>query len=216
MNKYAKPSAIIFDFDDTLVNARPIINKSLTATFNHFGLSEEIIKLKNIDVNLSLRDYFYHIFADNVMEARDVYYSNYIEYAKDLEALENSEDVLKMLSKNNVFTTIVSNKNGPRLRYEVNEKFKWKDYFNQIIGSGDLEEDKPSALPAKFSLQNANITDYSNVWLIGDSLVDLKTADNLGCKAILFGNLAIQDTNKLYFTVRNHGELLKILEDIYV
>ncbi|MCT4635140.1 MAG: HAD-IA family hydrolase [Rickettsiales bacterium] len=216
MNKHRKPSAIIFDFDDTLVNARPIINKALTATFNHFGLSEEIIKLKNIDINLSLRDYFYSIFADNVKEARDVYYSNYIEYAKDLETLEHSEDVLKILRKNNVYTAIVSNKNAPRLRYEVTEKFLWKDYFNQIIGSGDSEKDKPSPLPAKISLQNANITDYSNVWLIGDSLVDLKTAENLGCKAVLFGNLNLQDTSKFYFTVRNHAELLRILKDLYV
>lgn len=215
MNSYIKPSAVIFDFDDTLVNARPIINKSLTATFNHFGLSDEIIKLKNIDVNRSLRDYFHEVFADKVEEARNIYYGNYVEYAKDLEILPHSENVLKLLHQHNVYTTIVSNKNGPRLRYEVNEKFLWKDYFNQIIGSGDLKEDKPSALPAKFSLQNADITDYSNVWLIGDSLVDLKTAENLGCKAILFGELDIQDDNKVYFTVQNHSELLKILKDLY-
>ena len=97
MNKYTKPSAIIFDFDDTLVNARPIINKSLTATFNHFGLSDEIIKLKNIDVNLSLRDYFHKIFADKVQEARETYYSHYIEYAKELDILPHSEEVLKLL-----------------------------------------------------------------------------------------------------------------------
>lgn len=216
MNKYTKPSAIIFDFDDTLVNARPIIKKALTATFNHFGLSDEIIKLKNIDVNLSLRDYFHKIFADNVSEARNIYYKNYIEYAKDLKTLPHAEDVLKLLHQHNVYTTIVSNKNGPRLTYEVNEKFLWKDYFNKVVGSGDLEEDKPSALPAKFSLQNASITDYSNVWLIGDSLVDIKTAENLGCKAVLFGELDIQDNNRVHFTVRNHSELLKILKDLYV
>lgn len=216
MTKYTKPSAIIFDFDDTLINARPIINKALTATFNHFGLSEEIIKLKNIDVNRSLRDYFHQIFADKIEEARNVYYNNYVEYAKDLETLPNSEDVLQILLKHDVYTTIVSNKNAPRLRYEVNEKFKWKDYFNQLVGSGDVEEDKPSALPAKFSLQNTGITDYSNVWLIGDSLVDLKTAENLGCKAILFGDLDIQDNAQVYFTVQNHAKLLEILKDIYV
>ncbi len=216
MNAHTKPSAIIFDFDDTLVNAKPIIDKSLAATFAHFNISKEILEEKNIDINRSLRDYFYHIFTDNVKEARDVYYKHYLENSKNLEALENSEKVLKLLSQNNVYTAVVSNKNGPRLRHEIHEKFLWKDYFNQVIGAGDLEEDKPSATPAKFALQDANITDYTDVWFIGDSLVDLKTAENLGCKGILFGKADIPSNIPRYLSVLNHAELLKILRDIYV
>jgi phosphoglycolate phosphatase len=184
---HSKPSAIIFDFDDTLVNSKPIIDKSLAATFSHFNISRDVLESKNIDTNRSLRDYFHLIFSDNVKEARDIYYKHYIEYAENLEALENSEEVLKLLSNHNVYTAIVSNKNGPRLRHEIIEKFMWNDYFKQIIGAGDFQEDKPSAIPAKFALQNANITDYSDVWFIGDSVIDLKTAENLGFKAILFG-----------------------------
>lgn len=216
MITHIKPSAIIFDFDDTLIDARSTINKSLASTLAHFNISDEVISSKNIDINRSLRDYFQNLFADNIQEAREVYYNHYIEYAKDLKALESSEEVLKLLRKNNVYTAVVSNKNGPRLRYEIHEKFLWKDYFNKIIGAGDLEEDKPSAIPAKFALQDAKIIDYSNVWFIGDSFVDLKTAENLGCKGILFGNADIKEEVPIYLNVLNHNELLRILKDIYV
>ena len=213
---HAKPSAVIFDFDDTLVNSKPVINKALAATLAKFDISDEVIKEKNIDVNRSMRDYFHHIFEDKVKEARDVYYSHYVEYAENLEAFVKSEEVLKLLRKHNVFTAVVSNKNGPRLRHEIVEKFNWKHYFDKIIGAGDVEEDKPSAMPAKFALKNIGITDYSDVWFIGDSLVDLKTAENLGCKGILFGNNVITEKVPIYLSIRDHHELLKLLEDIYV
>ena len=39
-NFIKKPSAIIFDFDDTLVDSSPIIRKALSATFEKFNIPE--------------------------------------------------------------------------------------------------------------------------------------------------------------------------------
>jgi phosphoglycolate phosphatase-like HAD superfamily hydrolase len=78
-----------------------------------------------------------------------------------------------------------------------------------------VHEDKPAATPAKFALADAGINDYSNVWLIGDSLVDLKTAENLGCKGVLFGQALITDKTPIYLSIKNHKELLEVLGDIY-
>ena len=218
MNKYKKPSAIIFDFDDTLVDAKPIINKALAATFAEFNIDKDIIKTKNIDVNRSLRDYFYHIFADNIIEARDTYYKYYYEFSQDLVSFPQSEEVLRLLSKHKVFTAVVSNKRGEKLRSEIQQKFLWQDYFSAIVGAGDVAEDKPSPMPAKFALQNSGLKECSNVWFIGDSLVDLETAKNLGCKGVLFGGNSLEHSHDMpiYFTIKNHSELLKLLQGIYV
>ncbi|MEK6733966.1 MAG: HAD hydrolase-like protein, partial [Pseudomonadota bacterium] len=115
-NNFIRPSAIIFDFDDTLIDARPAVHKALKATLKKFDISDNIITEKNIDTNKSLRDYFHHIFANNIIEARDSYYDYYTEFSKDLKQLEMAEDVLKFLRKQDVFTAIVSNKGGKRLR----------------------------------------------------------------------------------------------------
>lgn len=218
MNINTIPSAILFDFDDTLIDARPIINKALEATFKEFGISEEIISIKNIDINRSLRDYFYQIFEDNIIEARDTYYKYYTVYSHDLAPLKGSEEVLKFLYHHQVFTAVVSNKNGSKLRSEISDIFTWQKYFVDIVGSGDTAEDKPSALPAKLALKTFNNEDYSNIWFIGDTLVDLETARNLGCKAILYGNHTVDDLNKdlIHYRVKDHNELLKLLKEIYV
>lgn len=209
---YTKPSAVIFDFDDTLVDARPIINKALFATLDKFNVDRNIIDLKNIDINRSLRDYFCHIFVDNLKEAAAAYYSYYDEFSKDLKMLEGAEEVLKLLKNNKVFITIVSNKGGVRLRHEIKNIFSWHNYFDEVVGSGDAKEDKPSSLPAKLALKNSNLLDYKDVWFIGDSMVDVETANNLGCKAILFGSIH----HDVYHNVANHKDLLKLFRDIYV
>ena len=210
---YTKPSAIIFDFDDTLVNAKPIITKALSTTFNDFNIRKET--LKNIDFNRSLRDYFHLIFPDNLNSARDTYIKYYTEFSKNLEILPNAETVLKLLQKHNVFTALVSNKASERLNKEVTHKFAWNEYFSSIVGSGDASEDKPSAAPALLALQNSSLQDYTNVWFIGDSIVDLETAQNLGCKAVLFGNAKILKKIPIYLSIKDHNELLNILGKIY-
>lgn len=211
-NKIIKPSAMIFDFDDTLVDSKPIITKSLEKTFKHFNIDESL--LKNIDFNLSLRDYFHEIFADNLEQAKDTYYSHYFNYAQNLKALNKAEEVLKFLRDNNVYTAIVSNKNGPRLRYEVNDYLGWGDYFVEIIGAGDCKADKPSPIPALQALKGSGVNNHDDVWFVGDSLIDVKTAKNLGCRAVLFGVNHIQNI-PIYFSVENHNNLLKILQELY-
>ncbi len=217
MTIYEKPSAILFDFDDTLIDSRPTINKALDSTFAEFGISKEVITAKKIDINRSLRDYFEQLFADKLPEARAAYYKHYKQYAKDLVAFENAEDVLKLLQQQGVYTAVVSNKNGPGLRTEINDLFAWQDYFKAIIGAGDAKEDKPSAMPALMALEKSGLTDYSNVWFIGDTLVDLETARNLGCKAILYGETSpVELEVPIYLSVNDHNHLLQILKDIYV
>ena len=217
MTDHVKPSAIIFDFDDTLIDSMPTIKKALDSTFAEFGISKEIITTNKIDINRSLRDYFEQVFAEKLPEARAAYYKHYKQYAQNLTAFENAENVLKFLQQKAVYTVVVSNKNGPGLRAEINDLFAWQDYFKAIVGAGDAQEDKPSALPALLALEKSGLTDYSNVWFIGDTIVDLETARNLGCKAILYGsNSNIEIKAPVYLKVKDHNNLLQIFKEIYV
>jgi|TARA_B110000503_G_C7022102_1_gene360256 phosphoglycolate phosphatase len=213
MKKTTKPSAIIFDFDDTLVDAKPVISKALEETFKEFNINKE--DLKHIDFNLSLRDYFHDIFLDDAIAAGKSYYKNYYKFAENLQPLKYAKETLDFLYRHKIFTSIVSNKKGERLRQEINDKFNWQKYFVNIVGSGDAPEDKPSSLPAIEALKTSGLDDYSNVWFIGDSNVDLKTAENLGCKAILFGTYPIKTDVNIDFTVKSHSELLNLLEKTY-
>lgn len=213
MKRLEKPQAILFDFDDTLVNSKPIINAALDSTFDTYNIDKT--ELKNIDYNRSLKDYFHQIFENNLNEARSTYYNFYHHYSKNLQAFENAEEVLKFLKNKNIFVGVVSNKKNKILNHEISNYFNWNHYFSSIVGSGDASEDKPSIKPVELALKSSKITSAERVWLIGDSLVDLNTAKNFGCKAILYGEYNFIADPAPSLEVKNHLELLKILKEIY-
>lgn len=212
MTILTRPKVILFDFDDTLIDTKPIINKALEATFTKFKI--DIESYRNIDLNRSLKDYFQEIFKDNLNEARDTYYQHYREYSKVISPLANAEEVLSFLKNKNVYIAIVSNKTSSILHEEITNKLNWRHYFSSIVGSGDAEEDKPSTKPVELALKNFKLDSLEHVWLIGDSLIDLKTAENFGCKGILFGKNIFVDKPKFHLEVRNHRQLLNILEEL--
>lgn len=206
-----RPSAIIFDFDDTLVETGIIINNSLLATLAEFNMPKSILESKNIDINRSMRDYFHQIFGNEVYKARDIYYKYYTEFSKELKMLDNAEKVLDFLKNKEVFISVVSNKNGNRLRDEIKNKFLWDKYFSSIVGSGDTTEDKPSIKPAILALNKLKLKNYEDILVIGDSAVDIKFAENLGSQVILFGSAKVDTKTKIL----NHIELLELLQSIY-
>jgi phosphoglycolate phosphatase len=212
MSKIIKPSAVLFDFDDTLVNSRPIIDRALKATLARFNINENILSAKNIDVNRSMRDYFQQIFGSQVYQARDVYYQYYTEYSKNIEKLDNAEQVLDFLKSLKLFVAVVSNKNGTRLRDEVKNKFNWQHYFAAIVGAGDASEDKPSIQPALLALKNSGLKEFSSCLMIGDNQVDYQLAKNLGCQFILYGEAQVD----VECRVKDHNELLAILKKLFM
>ena len=56
-----KPTAIIFDFDDTLIDSKPVIEKALEATFLEFNIPQDIITVKNIRIQKHIKSRL-HIF----------------------------------------------------------------------------------------------------------------------------------------------------------
>lgn len=210
-----KPDAVLLDFDDTLVDTKPIIQKALDNTLKKYNLTQEIIKERGIDINRSLRDYFEEIFEEKLDEARNHFYSFYDQFAVNLEIFPNALQVLDFLKDYNVYTAIVSNKSHLRLKNEINNRLKLGHYFKSIVGSGEAIEDKPSAIPAKLALEKLNLDSFDNVWFIGDSFVDMETAKNLGCKAILFGTESLSQNIEIFYKTKNHAELLNLLKKTY-
>lgn len=186
-----KPDAILFDWDNTLVNSWPIIIESLHQTFltmGHEPWSEEEVRAGREGIHHSLRDSFPRIFGDEWEKARDIYYQHFLNcHLEKIEILEGALDTLELLKNTGIYLAIVSNKTGKYLRKEA-EHLNVDHYFSKIIGAMDAEEDKPSAKPALLALEGSNIKPGENVWFIGDSETDIQTAHNARCKALYFGD----------------------------
>lgn len=215
-----KPRAVIFDWDNTLVDTWPIIHEALTATFNAMGQEPWTFDQTRLRVRKSMRDSFPEVFGGNWQEAGVIYQQQYrANHLAKLTPLPLALEVLEAVRKNGLYSVVVSNKKGVTLKQEV-EKLGWGKWFDSVVGSDDAARDKPHTDPVNLAFEKTHIKPGQDVWFIGDSEIDLECALNCGCTAILYGESAKDhpEYTKSHYIgfpyhahVHNHEETLKLL-----
>jgi phosphoglycolate phosphatase len=189
------PKAIIFDWDNTLVNTWPLIHCALNATFDDMGVAHWTLDEVMARVGKSLRDSFPALFGEDWQKAGDLYRKHYrARHLADLQPLPLAREVLEAVKARKIYTVVVSNKLGDSLRAEV-EHMGGGGYFGAVVGSDDAPNDKPHADPVHMAFAQSGMTPGRDVWFIGDSEVDLECAKATGCVAVLYGESS-----------RNHAE----------
>lgn len=224
MNKIEliKPKAVIFDWDNTIVNTWPIMYNALKDTMVFMGLEPWSFEETKQRMHLSMRDSFSKFFGeDKLKEAGTYYQAQYTKYHQSykLSFLPGIQELLNFLFYDQaLFLAIISNKMGNRLRNEV-EQLKLNKYFTKIIGAGDAAEDKPSKKPVLLALEKSDIKPSEEVWFIGDSIADIECANISGCMPILLVDeytdyKLYNKYNKLLF-IDNHHNLLAKIKNLY-
>ncbi|MEI7668953.1 MAG: HAD family hydrolase [Pseudomonadota bacterium] len=216
MVKLSAPKAILFDWDNTLVDTWPIIHESLAKTFTQMGLEVWTMEMVKQRVARSMRDSFPIIFGDKWQEAAEIYQSTFRSiHLQRLTALANAEEMLKFIASNPVYLAVVSNKKGVNLRLEV-EHIGWNKYFSKVIGADDTARDKPFPEPVHAALEGSGIALNSDVWFIGDSEVDMECAYATGCTPIFYGELPKSKlSHDFHKRVESHNELIKLYEEVF-
>jgi phosphoglycolate phosphatase len=217
MTLLAAPRAILFDWDNTLVDTWPVIHDALNATLHAMGHEPWSLAQVKGSVTHSMREAFPALFGTRWEEAGRIYQDAYVSaHLERLKPLPGSEETLRYLaSKPGLFCGLVSNKKGPTLRKEL-VHLGWDEWVDVAIGAGDAERDKPSAAPLHLALKDAGILAGSDVWFVGDTIVDLQCAQAANATAILYGDLAHQGTHyqgvPLHAHVQDHDGLLQLLK----
>ena len=192
-SKLPFPAAVIFDWDSTLVDNWRAIHLSLNATLTEMGhqtWTEEETRKRS---KSSARDAFPNLFGKKSEQALNFFYEAFEQFQLEtLKVLNGAEELIKVLSENEIYLAIVSNKNGDHLRKEVIE-LGWSGYFQKVVGASDAIEDKPSIEPVKVALKSAGLDSNSIIWFVGDSVLDLKCATISGCVPILIEGSGIDD-----------------------
>ena len=181
------PQAVIFDWDNTLVDTLGLVQAALNATLLQFGHGSTLsIEEVHAYSRYSSREIFSKIFGDQCDEEVVFYYQKYDELTKGkITPLPGALGLLKLFADQKIYMAIVSNKRGCNLRNEV-ETLGWTHYFFQIVGSTDCDYDKPSPVCVDRALMNmTSPVDRSRVWFIGDSIADYLCARDAGCVPIL-------------------------------
>ena len=182
-----KPRAVLFDWDDTVVNNWHIGVDAINTTLVHMGMepwSEAEIRRRS---GQSARDAFIILFGEERWQEADrVYYQTFLKLCRErgVQLVDGIGDVLAALARAGVYMGVVSNKRGDLLREDV-ARAGFTGYFGAIVGAGDAAADKPDPAPVALALNGSGITPARDVWFVGDSHTDMICAHRTGCSGIL-------------------------------
>jgi phosphoglycolate phosphatase len=180
-----RPAAIVFDWDNTLVDTWPVIHESLAVTLRAMGHEPWTYDETRRRVRRSLRDAFPAMFGDRWEEARRIFYSAFERvHIERLRPIEGSEDLLAALSAAGLHLGILSNKTGQYLRAEA-DHLGWSRYFMSLVGAGDAAQDKPAPESLYLALAPAPVKAGPQVWIVGDAGIDMEIAHRTGCLPVL-------------------------------
>jgi len=180
-----KPAAILFDWDNTLVDSWPVIHDALNVTLAAFGHPLWTMEETRKRVRKSMRDSFPALFGDAWQAAGEVFYRRYAEiHASRLTPAAGAAAMLEVIAAAGVYLGVVSNKKGEYLRIEARH-LGWDRLFGAMVGAFDAERDKPAPAPVRLALQGSGVVPGPKVWIAGDADIDLECAHNAGCTPIL-------------------------------
>lgn len=206
------PRAVIFDWDNTLVDSWPAIADAINHTRRAMGHEEWTHEKIRTTCTRAARDIFPDWFGDEWEKAYDIYYRGFdeIRRQRDIRVLAGSADLLQWLKQKTIPAFVVSNKRGDYLRIEA-ERLKWNDYFVSIVGAQDAARDKPAREHVDHALQNSGVVAGAEVWFIGDSETDVLCARSSGCTPVLIGHDDEAERLKVDLRFRDCQNLLEEL-----
>ena len=184
-----RPVAVLFDWDNTLVDAWAGVQAALNAARTQWGLDPWDRATLLANVRLSLRDSFPKMFGADWEAARKLFSDTYArDHLSHLRALDGAPAAIAA-ARACGYAGVVSNKQGRFLRHEARH-LGWAEQLSALVGAGDAARDKPHGDPIRLALGAAGISPSTAVWYVGDTGVDLAAARDAGVTAVLVGDAA--------------------------
>lgn len=139
-----RPRAILFDWDNTLVDVWESIWRSYQVTAEAFGIEAFSYTDTRRRVRRSMRDTFPSMFGERWQEAARLFSDTYASlHLEGLRPLDGAQALIELLARTDIHLGVVSNKQGRFLRAEA-AHLGWDRHFHRLVGAGDAERDKPA------------------------------------------------------------------------
>jgi phosphoglycolate phosphatase len=181
-----RPRALLFDWDNTLVDSWGAIHHALKVTFEAMGREPWTLEQTRQRVRRSTRETFPELFGARAEEAAGIFYKTFeSDHLDTLKAHEGAEALLRGLAEaGEYYLAVVSNKRGDLLRREA-ARLGWDGYFERLVGANDASRDKPAVDAVEMALGDSGLAPGPEVWLVGDTDIDMVCAANAGCLPVL-------------------------------
>ena len=182
------PTHLIYDWDNTLVDAWPGVTAAMNAAFAAFAMPAWTVAETRARARRSLTEAFPPLFGPDWKRARDIFHAAYqARHTETLRPLAGSAALLTGFPA--ASQAVVSNKTGRFLRAEA-AHLGWTGHFTTLIGAGDAAADKPDPAPIRLALDRLGAAAGPNVWYVGDTALDMQAARAAGVTAVLLGDAA--------------------------
>ncbi|MDP9127638.1 MAG: HAD family hydrolase [Pseudomonadota bacterium] len=183
------PRAVIFDWDNTLIDSWPLILRSMNRTLADCGRPTWSLDEVKARSTYAAKEYFPHLFGKAWEDALARYYTHYAA-ERSAEApipLPGARGLLDWLQTKSIPAFVVSNKRGDYLRQEASS-LGWDNLFVALVGANDTAKSKPARDPVDLALSKGGLKAGMHVWFVGDTEVDMTCAHNAGCTAVWLGS----------------------------
>ena len=203
-----KPDIILWDWDNTLINSRPVAVKAL----QRLG-RETNIPISDSDVTEviggHLVDFWFRHYGDDPLPELKRFISYYQELNDQAEMFPETQDVLRYVQDMGIPQMVISNKNEDILQEEA-ERFGLTSFFQKIVGTIGNGIAKPTKEFADFALGKEW---PKNILMIGDGQSDMQFAKTLGAFGLLIRDESIPADFDYNQRVSNLSETLTFLKE---
>ncbi len=181
-----KNKIILFDLDGTLIDSTQAVYEGICEAFKHFHQTAPAYEVASAQIGHTLEDMFstFGVELSKIPEFIAIYREHYGKICNaKTHLLENAQSAI-MQAYEFAHLGVVTTKTGKYSKILL-EHFKVLDYFNCIIGRENTQEAKPSAEPILLALESMpKDISKSDIYMIGDTPLDIQAADNAGIKSI--------------------------------
>jgi len=181
-----RPRALLFDWDNTLVDTWDTIHAALNAALTAMGQAPWTAEETRVRVRASARDAFPALFGDRANEAAEIFYQAFeSQHLQTLRERNGAAAMLRGLAGDEaLYMAVVSNKRGHLLRREA-AHIGWTDFFGRLVGANDAARDKPAVEAVELALSGSGLPPGPDVWFVGDTDIDMACAVASGCLPVL-------------------------------
>lgn len=182
----SRPRALLFDWDNTLVDSWGAIRHALNVTLRAMGQEPWTIEQTRARVRASARDSFPRLFGQRAAEATEIFYRTVeADHLENLRPRPGAQEMLEGLAEDrHLYLAVVSNKQGRLLRREA-VHLGWDRFFARLVGAGDAARDKPAVEAVDLVLRGSGLAAGPQIWFVGDTDIDMLCARNAGCLPVL-------------------------------
>ena len=177
---------ILFDLDGTLIDSTEAILECFKRSFEAFSKSvpkeEEILP----QIGYPLFDMFVNlgVSSDEAGEYVKKYKENYSKlHTQKTVLLPRAKEAVELAYSSGAKLGVVTTKTG-KYSIELLEYFGLMKYFSTLIGSEDVAKHKPDPEPIDKALKCMNVAKSSNIYMIGDTCMDMLAARSAGVNGI--------------------------------